>query len=641
MEQNVKRKYNIKSAICFSNANNLVNDKNYSFLPHSIIYYYHNDGNIKQQKRFQCLTMNSFAFFKLKRLNELKWIVNKIENKPQKFTDPYLISKIYYRYSFILADNKMKRLANYYLEQCNDAYKKVSKNNETQKNKLLLEKLKNLVSSIKEDKGAEYNKDVQYYFTKGIDYSYKQIQNQIKVKVLFLPSQDNSNNIDINIYPKIIYLDQQSLTPENIVKQYNQLKFEPEIKNDYKCFIYESEDKANFKKCVIFQTMVHYLNKEKQLYFPLKTFRELKQNEKITNKKPFVIITHKNSNFINMAQYTENKLLTMNGFELQNKAGVAGFTNLGNTCYMNASFQCIVHCPLLVKHFLLDYKDRYSRSSSSLVKAFYNFLQEVWKLGTRTVTPSSIRQEFVTECKKFNDKLQHDSPEMISDFLNLLGNHLTDDSKKYAYLPSHDKAEIAKIQHKNEDNSIIDELFYGVLENKFMCPHCKTEKLTHEAFLLLDIPIPNKGKGVKMDLNECFKFFTEEQKPDKNNILCKECKRKVGITTKLAILPQYLLVYLKKFRVEGRCFRKYQTDVEYDETLVIKTDWTAKGQQKYEYELMSVSIHHGNVEGGHYIAKAKVNNEWKMFNDSSVKDGYGPHDSDALVLFYKRKQKAG
>ena len=31
----------------------------------------------------------------------------------------------------------------------------------------------------------------------------------------------------------------------------------------------------------------------------------------------------------------------------------------------------------------------------------------------------------------------------------------------------------------------------------------------------------------------------------------------------------YLLVYLKKFKDEGRSFRKYQTDVVYDENLVI------------------------------------------------------------------------
>ena len=636
MEANIRKKYSTKNTICFSNANKLVNDKNYSFLPHSIICYYHYDNN-KQQTRLQCLTMNSFAFFKLKRLNELKWIVNKIERNVNGFTDHYLISKIYYRYASILAENKMKKLAKYYLEQCNKAYTDVKQNNETQKNKGLLEKLQGLISSIKEDKGGEYND--RYYFTKEIDYSYKQIKNKIKLKVLFLPSQDNSNNNDINIYPKIIFLDQQSLTPENIVKEYNELKYSPEINNEYKCLIFENENEKSFKKCVIFQTMVHYLNKEKQLYFPPKTFRELKQNEKITNVKPFVIVVPKNSNFINMAQYTETKLLSMNGFELPNRAGVAGFTNLGNTCYMNASLQCIVHCPLLVKHFLLDNKEVYSKSSSNLVKTFYNFLQEVWKLGVKTVTPSSIRQEFVTRCTKFNDRMQHDSPEMISDFLNLLGDQLSDHSKKYTYFPSHDKAEIEKIKHKNEDNSIIEQLFYGVLENKFICSNCKTDRFTYESFLLLDIPIPNKGKGVKMDINECFKLFTQEKKPEENKITCRTCNKKAGIITKLAILPQYLLVYLKKFRIEGRNVRKYQTDVEYDETLVIKTDWTAKGQQKYEYELMSVSVHHGSVEGGHYIAKAKVNNEWKMFNDSSVRDGYGPHESDSLVLFYKRKQK--
>ena len=81
MEKIVKKKYNIKSAICFSNANNLVDDKNYSFLPHSMIYYYHNDDNIKQQQRLQCLTMNSFAFFKFLSSNNLYGtVLNTISN---------------------------------------------------------------------------------------------------------------------------------------------------------------------------------------------------------------------------------------------------------------------------------------------------------------------------------------------------------------------------------------------------------------------------------------------------------------------------------------------------------------------------------------------------------------------------------
>jgi len=34
-----------------------------------------------------------------------------------------------------------------------------------------------------------------------------------------------------------------------------------------------------------------------------------------------------------------------------------------------------------------------------------------------------------------------------------------------------------------------------------------------------------------------------------------------------------------------------------------------------DYELFALTVHHGNLTGGHYVAFAKRDNSWYHFND--------------------------
>lgn len=628
---NSETQYSNNFETCFKNANNNCKDIHHSYFPHSLLCYYHPLFEKKGNKQLNCFSIMSFLFYKLKLLNGLKWIVSKIDKiRKNKDTDEYQIAVVYYRYSFVLAENNFKSLAEHYFTQCKCIINKLKSSKDYQTNIKLLETLKLNISKIQNDNGCKPND--KYYFIKENNYTCHLVRNLIKIKVLFLPSQNHKN--DIEIYPRNIYLTTANISIDQIIQKYNEYKYFPPITDKCKCFIYKG-DKSS-RKVIIYQTLFFYLNNNQTIYYPPNTFKQLQQSDITANI--FVIISPFNSNLINEAHSIENNLLLLKNVQLNKNGGLSGFKNIGNTCYMNASLQCIVHCPLLVKHFL-DKNNSNQNYYSSFVEEFYNFLKEIWIECKPIINPNILRKEFVKSVSKFSNFAQHDSPEMITDFLNLLGSHLTDNKIKYAYLQSTPEAEKESIKHKCEDNSIIDQLFYGVLENKYNCIYCRQTKYNYDNFLLLDLPVPKTGT---IKISDCFNLLTKRKEAGKTcKVKCSnpKCKKYVNLVSKIAKLPKYLIIYLKKFEVSGKNFRKVQVDIKYSDKLIIESEWVSNCKEKYEYNLMSVSIHYGSVEGGHYVARAKVNNKWILFNDSKVSQVNSCYDNDALVLFYERNEK--
>ncbi|CAJ1373951.1 unnamed protein product [Effrenium voratum] len=100
--------------------------------------------------------------------------------------------------------------------------------------------------------------------------------------------------------------------------------------------------------------------------------------------------------------------------------GATGLTNLGNTCFMNATLQCMVNTPLVREYFLSsqhlrDISERRGSSSKGrLAQEFGHVLLELWSGKSAVVSPRNLKRAIDQFAPQFAGYEQHDAQERES-----------------------------------------------------------------------------------------------------------------------------------------------------------------------------------------------------------------------------------
>jgi len=202
----------------------------------------------------------------------------------------------------------------------------------------------------------------------------------------------------------------------------------------------------------------------------------------------------------------------------RSRRGLVGLQNLGNTCFMNTSLQCMSNCWELTQYFLKDYYkkdinvDNPIGTSGVLARAYANFLKNVWYGDSGVFSPWNFKRAISTFQSMFSGYQQHDTQE----FLNYLLDGLHEDLNKVLKKPLVEKDDSKKddaIKSKEQwigflrrNQSALVDLLYGQFKSTLHCPdsECQNVSTTFDPFLSMSLPLVAKTETYEVI---CFFIF--------------------------------------------------------------------------------------------------------------------------------------
>ena len=350
-----------------------------------------------------------------------------------------------------------------------------------------------------------------------------------------------------------------------------------------------------------------------------------------------------------------------------------GLNNIGATCYMNATLQCLSHTIKLTKYFLSSKGQNLINSAENqLSKSYLEVIKRLWikkyNKNSNNYSPKEFKDTISEMDPLFQGIAANDSKDLINFIiqqlhieLNKIKNNFIG-NKNISQYNEEDMLNNFIEDFKNNNCSIISDIFYGIIETITECQQCKYRNILNGIYTPLQSynfqiinfiifpleEIRNWKSNIQnfyyneVNLKDCFDYYEKDERMDgENQMWCNICKQNTTSIYKTIIYssPQYFIFILN--RGKGNI---YNVKLNFEEFINI-TNYVKLKDGNLIYKLYAIVTHIGpSSMSGHFIAfcRSSIDNYWYKYNDSIV-DLIGNFYKDVhefgtpYILFYERQ----
>ena len=329
-----------------------------------------------------------------------------------------------------------------------------------------------------------------------------------------------------------------------------------------------------------------------------------------------------------------------------------GLDNIGATCYMNSTLQCLTHIDGLVDYFKYDPQiEEVKQNHQNLSSSFKTLVDNLYpdNLTSNRYAPNDFKEKISVMNPLFKGIAANDAKDLVNFIIMTLHNELNkkdeipDENKDLPQNPDQSNKEQSYLSFENEilreHRSIISDLFYGINRNETQCCNCGKNIYNYQTYFFINFPLEvvrqyraqkmsnnmmfpmnqmNQLNSNEVDIIDCFE--NEERittLAGENSMYCNGCRQNApsNMRTVLITGPEELILILN--RGKGK---EFDIKLNFTENLNLYK-FIEKKETGYKYKLTGVITHLGESSmSGHFIAFCidQTNKKWYKYNDSMV-----------------------